>query len=77
MDTPPSAWLSAPALLVCAVCIYGATYGALMLARTPPPDALGCVWDSRGGTAPLGVAPLAPRDGSPPHLADVPPVTWR
>ena len=59
-----------PGALVCAVCTYGAAYGALALAANPPLEARGALWDGHARRP----AVLAPAAGgtSAPALGDLP-----
>ena len=65
---PARYWaLAPPALLVYAVCAYGATYGAAAAAAAPALDALGALWDAHSAAPSAGGgAALAPAAGDLP-----------
>lgn len=66
---PARYWaLVPPALLVVAVCSYGALYGALALALTPPPRAPSTLGDAFSRPPARRAAPR----GAVPDFADVP-----
>ncbi len=68
---PPRLWgLLPPGALVCAVCTYGAVYGALALAVNPPLDARGALCDGHARRPALLAASGA--GASAPALGDLP-----